>query len=318
MSSMASRGPPAGTQARSRGAQGRVRRSARAPASVRPGPPGPWPSGCPDGAVSHWSWGPVRSPTGSGMKVRFFRSVRIRDKNPITPPADASIPGAVQPSIPAVLAPLFDRTRRHATARNAGSATRSCAGHRTRGPHQPRPSRETWTEHAPARLAASCGSGHSTRPAASAALPTPRFPGVSPTRFLSCSHRLTAVLPHVGGACRPLGVLRPLRPTRTPWADSAPAHYGRFVNRPHRAGPEWFPCSLRSGPGGRDPAIPRRSPRRPPTCAVVCSQRLDAARSGGLLIETARPAPHSSPPSTRFETVLANEASDTGSSCIPS
>lgn len=227
MSSMASRGPPTGTEPVRRGAQGRVRRSARAPASVRPGPPGPWPSGCPDDAASHWSWGPVRSPTGSGMKVRFFRSVRIRDKNPITPPADASIPGAVQPSIPAADAPLFDRTRRHATARNAGSATRSCAGHRTRGPHQPRPSRETRAEHAPARLAASCGSGHSTRPAASAALPTPRFPGVSPTRFLSCSHRLTAVLPHVGGACRPLGVLRPLRPTRTPWADSAPAHYGR-------------------------------------------------------------------------------------------
>ena len=108
----------------------------------------------------------------------------------------------------------------------------------------------------------------------------------------------------VGGVTA-LGVLRPLRPTRTPWADSAPAHYGRFVNRPHRAGPEWFPCSLRSGPHGRDPAIPRRSPRRPPTCAVDCSQRLDAARSGGLLIETARPAPHSRPPSTRFETVPA-------------
>ena len=135
--------------------------------------------------------------------------------------------------------------------------------------------------------------------------------------FLSCSHRLTAVLPHVGGVTA-LGVLRPLRPTRAPWADSAPAHYGRFVDRPQRAGPEWFPCSLRSGPHGRDPAIPRRSPRRPQTCAVVCSQRLDAARSGGLLIETARPAPHSRPPSTRFETVLANEASDTGSSCIPS
>ena len=46
--------------------------------------------------------------------------------------------------------------------------------------------------------------------------------------------------------------------------------------------------------------------------------RLDAARSGGLLIEIVRPAPHSRPPSTRFETVLANEASDTGSLCIPS
>ncbi len=67
--------------------------------------------------------GIIRSRTGSGRKLRSFSEARSRSRNPSTPIA-AVMDKAVCPSTPAVLAPLFPRTRAHATSRNAGSATR--------------------------------------------------------------------------------------------------------------------------------------------------------------------------------------------------
>src|SRR5437764_11151978 len=67
--------------------------------------------------------GIIRSRTGSGRKLRSFNAARSWSRNPSTP-AVAVMDSAVCPSTPAVLAPLFARTRAHATRRNAGSATR--------------------------------------------------------------------------------------------------------------------------------------------------------------------------------------------------
>ena len=67
--------------------------------------------------------GIIRSRTGNGWKLRFFRLDRSSSRKSSTP-CPAATEWAVRPSTPAVRAPLLPRTRSQATNKKAGSATR--------------------------------------------------------------------------------------------------------------------------------------------------------------------------------------------------
>jgi hypothetical protein len=184
-----------------------------------------------------------RSRAGRGRNLRAFSSARRSARKPSSPRTLLTY-RAVRPSTPAVRAPLFPLTRRHATSRNAGSHTRlNRSSNRRPGSSVAQWCSLVWI---PSTRASACsGVGHGASVFTSVLL-----------AFQSLRCELAAALGHVAGF-PDLGLLRRLRPTQAPTVDSGPARHrpGRPAGR---AAPGRFPRSCCDRLTGRWPAVPQR------------------------------------------------------------
>ncbi len=185
-------------------------------------------------------FGIIRSRTGRGWNVRALSWPRRSSRN-ASAPRRRSMSRTVCPSTPDERAPVLPLTRCHATARNAGSATRlyrssnrrvaSALAHRCS---------LVWISST--RAWACCRPGHGASV----------FTG-DLLAFHSHVCGLAACLRHVPGSPR-LGLLRRLRPLcqRQPTVGlPAPGLAGRGEGAGRR-----FPCSPCPGRRGRCPALP--------------------------------------------------------------
>ena len=252
------------------------RRSARAPASGRPGPPCRARSGSRADASCRRTSGSCRSRTANGTKRPARRSARRSARN-CSSPRTLVMYLAVTPSTPAVRAPRFLRTRSHATRRKLGSVTS--------------PNRSS-NRRSPSSTAQRCSFVWipSTRGHASAT-PGPDAPVFTGDllAFQSFHCEPAAALRHVPGFPR-RRLIRRLRPNPALPADDVPARprAGRGApdrfprspqNRSTGSAPSYTPAAIheyaadlpRGHPDRRDP--PTREPQRPfcqpPGCTAV-------------------------------------------------
>ena len=182
--------------------------------------------------------GIIRSRTAKGWKHWALRSPRSSVSNQWPKTMELGF----TPSTPAERAPRLPRTRCHATTRKAGPDTRVYKSQNRRSglsvAHLCSLAciRSTWGS-ASSRL------GHRSSVFTGELLPLP----------LRCCW-LAGPLRHVGGFPAP-GLLRALRPTPGPSADSGPARH-RTGGAVGRAVSGWFPRSPSTGWQGRRPALP--------------------------------------------------------------
>lgn len=188
-------------------------------------------------------FGIICSRTGSGVNRCPFSSDRRSDRKAPTP-RPASMERAVWPSTPAERAPLFPRTRAHATISVAGSTTRlNRSSNRRSGSSPAQRCSFVWIPSTRGRASARLGQDASV------------FTG----DLLACQSadcERAAALPHVPGF-PVLGVLRRLRPVPVPSADDEPARRPAGCGD-GRAGPGRFPCSPCADRQGQRPALPRQ------------------------------------------------------------
>ena len=191
-----------------------------------------------------FAFGIIRSLTGRGLKRRALRSSR----SPASRPSPNTIELGCTPSTPADRAPRLPRTRCHATTRKAGSATRLNKSQNRRSGL----SVAHWCNFACIRSTrgqASERSGHGSSVFTGGLLPLP---------WRYCS--LAGSLRHVRGFPT-LGLLRTLRPTSGPTADSGPARR-RTGCATGWAIPRWFPRFTMNRSTGLVPSSsPAASPR---------------------------------------------------------
>ena len=209
-------------------------------------------------------------------------------------------------SIPAVLAPLFLRTRFHATTRKAGSATRlNRSSKRRSASAAAQRCNLVWI------FSTRCSAKIGWRTKASI------FTGASsdiPVSFLAHSlppFPMWSALPtseYYGGSV-------PSRPVRST-TDPARTRPGWLPGL--GAGPRRFPCSPATDRRGRCPTRPRRplASCRSTSGQTVQDPLTETWTGGCLVTEQPRTAPR--PASARLESVPANEASNAGSSRAPS
>ena len=159
-------------------------------------------------------FGIIRSRTGSGRKLRAFRSARSPATRLSTPMVFSTCQ-AVIPSTPADRAPRLPRTRHHATRRKAGSHTRlNRSSNLRRGSLLAHRCSLAWISST--RRSSSYSPGSRSR--------SPAFTSVTPG-IPASSLLLAGSLRHAGGFPAP-GLLRSLRPAPRPSAGTEPAHPG--------------------------------------------------------------------------------------------
>jgi hypothetical protein len=233
------RAPGGGAGTRRRPARSQPRRSVPAPASARPGRPGPARRGCRACAASPRTSGSCARAPAAGETPASAIARAPRPGTPPPPPARRHHGPCTGPRRPCGrrCCPRPGPTPRAASP----DRTPGCTDHRSGSPDRPPPSSAVW-------------------PASPVPVPTRPEPGPSPQhlralQFLSADiplppfpmHRAFPGSEYYGGSAPS----RPDRPT------AGPARRSALAARP-MAGPERFPCSLFADRRRRSPAIPPR------------------------------------------------------------